>query len=282
MFLHRAAAAPALCFVLCGCAGNGEGLDQSGRPDEGGDAPLTAEFESIQDNVFTPICMACHAGAAAPLGLRLDEGVSFAMLVNAPSVEVPAVLRVAPGDPDASYLIAKLEGTADVGERMPLGGPALPRADIDVIRQWILEGAQPPSADLASRKPVTLTAVPPAAKEDLTTREMQLVVAADGELDATLLTRNAIHLLRSGGDDRFGDRNDLPIAEFEIEIRNLAPTVFVVHVPAREVVADRYRLLVSGSGAAPLADRNARAIDGDGDGVDGGDYRLDFDVETER
>src|SRR5262245_12326579 len=96
--------------LLIGCAGDGTGLDMNGRPVSSGGAeeqPLTPTLQSIQDNVFTPICTQCHIGAAAPLGLRLDEGSSFAMLVNAPSVEVPSLLRVSPGHPDDSYLIQK-------------------------------------------------------------------------------------------------------------------------------------------------------------------------------
>src|SRR5690348_2977383 len=100
-------------FALGACAGNGDGLDENGRPvEEGGAGSLQPTFQSIQDNVFTPICTACHAGAGAPLGLRLNEGSSYALLVNTPSAEVPSLQRVQPGNPDASYLIRKLEGTA--------------------------------------------------------------------------------------------------------------------------------------------------------------------------
>ncbi len=47
-----------------------------------------------------------------------------------------------PGNPDQSYLIQKIEGHAAVGARMPLGAPPLPQSTIDVIRQWIANGAQ--------------------------------------------------------------------------------------------------------------------------------------------
>src|SRR5215468_6159190 len=117
------------CVVLiaacatASCAGNGEGLDMNGRPLMGGGsssggAALTADLKSIQDNVFTPICTQCHEGAAAPLGLRLDEASAYAMLVNAPSVEVSSLNRVTPGDPNNSYIIQKLEGRAAVGGQM--------------------------------------------------------------------------------------------------------------------------------------------------------------------
>src|SRR5688572_12499600 len=111
----------ALCTTcaLAACAGNGDGLDENGRPLEEDTGTLQPTFQSIQDNVFTPVCTGCHAGAGAPLGLRLDAGSSYALLVNAPSTEVPALRRIQPGNPDASYLIQKLEGTAAVGSRMP-------------------------------------------------------------------------------------------------------------------------------------------------------------------
>ena len=50
--------------------------------------------------------------------------------------------NVVRGNPDDSYLIQKLLGTAQIGERMPLGGDAVSTADINVIRQWIIEGAR--------------------------------------------------------------------------------------------------------------------------------------------
>jgi hypothetical protein len=139
----------ALCLAavtLAGCGGgSGEGLDSNGRPigsGTGGGLPLTADFASIQANVFTKICSAaCHVGAGAPQGLRLDAASSYALLFNVPSTEVHSVLRVAPGNPDASYLIQKLEGHAAVGAQMPFGGPYLDTATIAVIRQWITNGA---------------------------------------------------------------------------------------------------------------------------------------------
>ena len=137
----------AVCIAAVGlnaCAGNGEGLDANGRPPGSGDpggGPLVATFDSIQANVFTPICTTCHAGAGAPQGLRLDAANSYANLVNVASHEVPSLKRVEPGDPDNSYLVQKVEGTAAVGGRMPLGRAPLTAQQIALIRQWISEGA---------------------------------------------------------------------------------------------------------------------------------------------
>ena len=73
-----------------------------------------------------------------------SEQISYDNLVNVPSIEV-ALLRVAPGDPDHSYIIHKVEGSPDIiGDRMPPPPePALTRAEIQSISDWIAMGAQP-------------------------------------------------------------------------------------------------------------------------------------------
>jgi mono/diheme cytochrome c family protein len=62
--------------------------------------------------------------------------------VGVPSIEQPAVERVKPGDPDASYIVLKLEGAASIsGARMPFGGPYLSAAQIAQVESWISAGA---------------------------------------------------------------------------------------------------------------------------------------------
>jgi hypothetical protein len=264
-----------------GCAGNGDGLDQNGRPQGEEPPPLVADFQSIQDNVLTPICTTCHAGGAAPLGLRLDEGASYAMLVNAPSVEVPDVLRVNPGNPDESYLIQKLEGSAAVGDQMPLGGPPLPAETIAVIRQWIVEGAQPPGAEsMAAPAVVELKVVAPLGDEP-GPPPSSVLVTANGELDTTRVDTATVRLERSGGDGRF-DADSASLSQpVQIEVRSVSPTVLAV-VPRGPWYDDRYRLVIAGDGADRVSDREGRVIDGDGDGRPGGDFVFEFDVRTPR
>lgn len=93
--------------------------------------------------IFSSRCTECHSGAGAPHGLRLDPANSFNSLVDVASDEVPSLKLVDPGDPDDSYLVQKVEGTAAVGGRMPLNRTALTPAQIDLIRRWIGEGANP-------------------------------------------------------------------------------------------------------------------------------------------
>lgn len=274
---HRAdktAWATIACGLIAGCSGSGEGLDQNGQPLPPAPQPVSA-FKTIQDTIFTPMCVSCHAGATAPRGLRLEEGVSYAALVNTPSSEVPALLRVQPGNPDNSYLVHKIEGRAAVGQRMPLGAPPLSQDSINLIRQWIADGAVAPAA---SAGPVTLKTVFPAEEAVVQGGPAVVLLAADAELDTSLLTVANITVLRSGGDDSFAEGNEAPVTPLGVEVRSLEPTVFALSLPQGEWLPERYLVVVAGSGPAAVADRRAIPIDGDSDGRSGGDFEFSFVV----
>ena len=133
----------AAALAACG-AGNGEGLDENGQPlSGGGTAALAPTLASIQANVFTPRCAVpgCHGGATVQYGLRLDPGYSAGNLIGVASPRDAALIRVIPGNPNGSFLVQKLEGTQTLGDQMPQFGPYLPQSTIDVIRQWIQDGA---------------------------------------------------------------------------------------------------------------------------------------------
>jgi len=135
----------ALALAACG-GGSGEGLDQNGQPlSTGGAAPLAPTLASIQVNVFSVSCAisGCHGGGTVQFGLSLDAGLSAGNLINVASPQDATLIRVIPGNPSGSFLIQKLEGTQTVGRRMPDFSPPLPQATIDVIRQWIQNGAPP-------------------------------------------------------------------------------------------------------------------------------------------
>jgi len=104
--------------------------------------------------IFSAMCMSCHTGvpttAVPPATTTLPgsqnlttAAASYKALVGVPSLEVPTVLRVAPGNPANSYLIMKLQGGVGIqGKQMPLGGPFLSPAQINMVAQWITAGAQ--------------------------------------------------------------------------------------------------------------------------------------------
>jgi len=187
--------------LLGGCAGNGMGLDANGNPiglDSSAPEPLSADFQSIQDNVFTPICTRCHIGANAPEGLQLDQAHSYALLVGVPSAEVPGVLRVKPGDPTDSYLIQKLQGSSGiVGVQMPFGGPYLPQTTIAFIQQWITNGAPQATAAASTAASVAreqlqlavleVTATMPADRSVVTAPLATIAIGLSHEPDASFL-----------------------------------------------------------------------------------------------
>jgi len=133
-----------LLLALAACGGGGEDAPPPAAPPPQGLQPTLA---SIQANVLTPSCAksGCHDTASVQAGLNLDAGFSWAALFNIPSSQDVMRIRVIPLDPDGSFLVQKLEGTPGIiGARMPADGPPyLQQATVDVIRQWILNGALP-------------------------------------------------------------------------------------------------------------------------------------------
>ena len=97
---------------------------------------------TIQDVFERSSCTSsgCH-GSAQAAGLDLRRGASLASLVGVPASS-ESFPRVAPGDPDNSYLVIKLEGRQSVGSRMPLSRAALDEIDLTNIRNWIAQGAK--------------------------------------------------------------------------------------------------------------------------------------------
>ena len=97
----------------------------------------------IQERVFNRYCAipSCHSGYFAESKLSLAAGESRKSLVDVPSFQRPDLMRVAPGHPEASYLVKKLEGVEIVGEPMPNGRTPLPPELILAVREWIARGA---------------------------------------------------------------------------------------------------------------------------------------------
>jgi hypothetical protein len=264
--------APLGVALFAACAGNGAGLDANGQPLGAGGAPpppLSADFKSIQDNVLTPICTHCHSGAGAPEGLELDAAHSYALLVGVSSNEDPLLLRVKPGSPDESYLVLKLEGSPGiVGAQMPFGAPPLPQATIDVVRQWITNGA-PPAATASAAAASTVstsfavTAISPRDHSRLLRPPRQIVVAFSHEVDASLVNETTLRLEIVAADGA-------PPLALSAQLAEGNPSV-VLLTPQRALGPGGYRLIVRGSGGGGLADVNAQSLDAD--------YRSEFTVQ---
>ncbi len=124
----------------------------SGCADISAIAPFTQfrfdQFQAIFDTLTDPknsnsqLCTSCHPGDTGPAGLGLGQGFSYASLVGVPSVEVPSLLRVAPGSPLQSYFFLKINcDTQPIGTQMPQGSPALSLTQQAFFFDWIRLGA---------------------------------------------------------------------------------------------------------------------------------------------
>jgi hypothetical protein len=113
---------------------------------------LSPSFATIQRDIIASSdssgrasCVGCHTSQGrSPAGaLDLSANV-YGALVNAASRQKAGAVLVVPGDPDNSYLIQKLDGTAGIiGLRMPRNGPPfLTDGQVQIIRRWILLGAK--------------------------------------------------------------------------------------------------------------------------------------------
>ena len=145
--------------IAAGCAGDGSRLglddmmgDMDDKMDDDKMEPPGVTLADIQQDVFSAICTNCHVTGGTADFLVLDsEQASLANLVDVFSLELPRLLRVAPGLPDESYLVWKIEGQGPngepiFGERMPpasAGEAPLSAEQIADIRSWILDGANP-------------------------------------------------------------------------------------------------------------------------------------------
>ena len=127
-----------LCSTLALSAGCGT---ERGASTENGNS--ADGFRENVQAVFDAHCVQCHAAELPQAGLVLEDGESYDMLVGVKSLQTP-MLRVAPGDPQASYLIHKLKAThlavggsglgmpLTEGNHTPLGAEVIAR-----IEDWV-------------------------------------------------------------------------------------------------------------------------------------------------
>ena len=278
---NKAAVTVSLVAILLSACTGGDGSSLPPRLPPGSVGP---NFSEIQASIIEPNCATtgCHLGAAAPQGLRLDSANSYGMLVGVASSEASSILRVAPGDPNNSYLIQKLEGTASVGAQMPLGAPALEQAAIDVIRQWISDGAI--DDRVPSSNPIRLTSLSPTPGSTLSTAPTNIVAMFDRELDVSTVNSMTFLLESSGGDATFDDGNETTIDASAISAN---PTTATFDLAGVSLANDTYRVRLLGSGASIVMDLDANALDGEysgtfpsGDGEEGGDFEATFTLDV--
>ncbi|MFO0747269.1 MAG: hypothetical protein U1F43_16625 [Myxococcota bacterium] len=112
---------------------------------------VEATLSSLKANYFATSCAfsACHDKRSAEGDLDLSASDLHAQLVGVPAVQEAAFaagkLRVVAGNPDASFMVQKVEGTMaiDEGTWMPDGTDEVVDPDCRVkrLKEWIAAGA---------------------------------------------------------------------------------------------------------------------------------------------
>jgi hypothetical protein len=119
-----------LAVPLLGCPEPGETLDPT--------------LDAIQEAVFGKSChfTTCHGGDNAQSSLRLDNKQdSFDTLINVDGLDA-SLVRVVPGDAEASLLYTSLLESVEDVDLMPKSADGLDQYKIDAIKQWIDDGAE--------------------------------------------------------------------------------------------------------------------------------------------
>ena len=94
-----------------------------------GSQTVSAQIAQEAHAIFEKSCFSCHGSGAPFAAVLLIEDHSALIGKGA----------VVPGDPEASELYKRL--LAEGGALMPLGGPPLPDAEIETVKNWISAGA---------------------------------------------------------------------------------------------------------------------------------------------
>jgi len=125
----------ALALLLAGLGGAACGGDETSEP-------IPPHLSTIESEIFARNCTfsSCHGAGSPQEGMSL-VAPTHATLVSVASSEAPDLVRIAPGNPDASYLLQKItSATPRDGVKMPPDQP-LPANKIEAIRAWIAAGA---------------------------------------------------------------------------------------------------------------------------------------------
>jgi quinol-cytochrome oxidoreductase complex cytochrome b subunit len=88
-------------------------------------------------------CSQCHGARRTIMGLDLTAGALAENTVGVPGRQTGDPL-IAPGDPDGSYLIAKVEGAGGIiGGKMPVVGAEFNGEELAMLRAWVIEAVRP-------------------------------------------------------------------------------------------------------------------------------------------
>jgi hypothetical protein len=167
---------------------------------------------------------------------------------------------------------------------MPLNRTPLSQADINVIRQWITDGALPTPVPPTGPIRVSSLTLLPGSVEPMPPATIMAIF--DRELDATSVDATTFAVMRSGGDGAFGDGNEIPIVAVSVTVPAANRLTAVLDMSTAPPIEDTYRVTLVGTGPATIRDLDSNALDGEyggafpsGDGTQGGNFVATFRVE---
>ena len=270
--LRWATAASVLMLGACG----GDSMSSSATPASSsssppmmasgsGPPPLMATFDSIQANIFTPICAGCHGGANPAENLDLDATHSYNDLINVPSTEDPSIVRVKPGDPSQSYLVLHIQKEGD-------GASA---TDLSFIEQWITDGAPPSTTAMSMADKFEIAAVRPDSGDVDNAPPPRIIVGFTQELDANRIGGGSV-LLERIEDDAASQAAATPIPATVSMPAGNARALLVT--PSSALTPGNYQVVMNPAAGAELASIGGATLSAPAPGANGERVLTRFSV----
>jgi hypothetical protein len=227
--------------------------------------PLMATFDSIQANIFTPICSGCHGGANPAENLNLDATHSYNDLINVPSTEEPSIVRVKPGFPSQSYLVLHIQKEGD-------GASA---TDLSFIEQWITDGAPPGTTATTMADKLEIAAVQPDSGDVENAPPPRIIVGFTQELDANRIGGGSV-LLERVEDDAAPQAASTPIPATVSMPAGNARALLVT--PSSALTPGNYQVVLNPAAGAELTSIGGAALSAPAPGVNGERVVTQFSV----
>ncbi len=182
--------------------------------------------------------------------------------------EVPALLRVNPGEPDDSYLVQKIEGAPGiVGSQMPLGGPALSDQQIVLVRSWIESGAFRNAQSISQKNSVPATVSLVGIRKQSSEVIFDFYFSETLDLSVSSLSVPLLELV--DGDDRLFVQLD----DFNYQYSDNTLTVQYWGNPQPY---SQLNITLNSPGGSEISDINGFRVDGDSNKIEGGVFNYEY------
>ncbi|MEJ2417327.1 MAG: hypothetical protein P8Y45_10435 [Exilibacterium sp.] len=254
-----------LCLSGCDLSFGGDSDDDdNGR----GNQNLPATLETLQNEVFTPLCADCHGGDEPEENLRLDtERNSFDDLVGRRSTQRVSIDLVEPGFTDKSYIVFKVEGVVAeiIKDKMP-PNTNLTSTQIGWLRDWIANNA--PLVGEGN------TAAKVSAAEAMVTATNTITFSFrfSFALDRTTLDRDTVLVFAEVG----GVEQSVDFEFYELSFVNRQVVEIDLSLPDSLEDFESIRVVLNDPSVAAVMDENGLLLDGDRDNDPGGVFEFIF------